>query len=349
MTASLARWISAAAVVAVLGAVSTAAPREDAGDLIRRAKKDLEAGRVVAADSGFALAAEVAQGDERAEALFLRAGVVRSGKQAESLYQGIVEDFVDSKWARPAAVELAKIQFAMGRYEGARYVIATHNLCDYEDEACVFDGMAANMLRRYDQAAASLARVARGHEKAWAAIALAEAQEGLGNDAVACERYADMARSHPTAWLRHAECLESAGDAEGAKREYKALADDYPYSPEAIRASAKVSPPPPVSLPADAAAPVLSEGEKPKLGGTGYTIQFGSFADRGNAIKLAAKIKSVYPAVRIDSELVNYREVFRVRFGQYATREEAQTAGEEMARQIDERYTVMPIARAANE
>ena len=350
MTASHARWISTAAAIAVLGAVATAAPRDDAGDLIRRAKKDLEAGRVVAADSGFALAAQMAQGDERAEALFLRASVVRSGKQAEELYQSIVADFGESEWAEPAAIELAKIQYAMGRYESARVVIREHDLCAREDQPCVFDGMAANMLRDYSAAASSLARVTRGREKTWAAIALAEAQEGLGNGALACQRYADMARSHPTAWLRHAECIENGGDAEGAKREYEALADAYPYSPEAIRASAKVSPPPQLSTPADAGtAAVTAQGEKPKLGGTGFTLQFGSFADRGNAIKLAAKIKSVYPGVRIDSELVNYREVFRVRFGQYATREEALAAGEAMAKQVDERYTVMPIARAANE
>jgi len=87
----------------------------------------------------------------------------------------------------------------------------------------------------------------------------------------------------------------------------------------------------------------------PALGGTGFTIQFGSFADRANAIKLASEIKKTYPAVRIDSELVNYREVFRVRYGQYATREEAQSAGETMARELDERYTVMPVTRAADE
>jgi hypothetical protein len=334
----------------VLGAVSTAAPRDDAGDLIRRAKKDLEAGRVVAADSGFALAAQMAEGDERAEAMFLRAGIVRSGKQAEELYQHIVADFAESEWARPAALELVKILYATGRYETTRVVIGENELCAREDQACVFDGMAANMLRDYSAAAASLVRVTRGREKQWAAISLAEAQEGLGNEAMACERYADMARSHPTAWLRHAECIENGGDAEGAKHEYEALAEAYPYSPEAIRASAKISPPPPqVAAPADAGTAPGAEGEKPKLGGTGFTIQFGSFADRANAIKLAAKIKSVYPAVRIDGELVNYREVFRVRYGQYATRDEAQAAAEAMARQVDERYTVMPIARAANE
>lgn len=353
MTRSLAH-ASSALLAAVLVAAAFSAPfaREDAGDIMRRAKKDMEAGRYVAADSGFALAAGMAEGSERAEALYLRAGVVRSGRIAESLYRRIVDEFMDSDWGKPAALELAKIQFAMGRYEGARDVVAAADLCASSDEACVFDGMAAVMLRRYDEASLSLDRVRRGRDKTWATISLAEAEEGAGNQAGACDRYAGLARArvHPTAWLRHAECLEKTGDAEGAKREYAALADAFPYAPEAVRASAKLMPPPPqLSAPAappDGTTPALA---RPALGGTGFTVQFGSFADRGNAIKLASKIKKTYPAVRIDSELVNYREVFRVRVGQYATREEAQSAGEAMTREIDERYTVMPVTRAADE
>jgi hypothetical protein len=326
--------------------------RDDADDLMRRARRDAEAGRFVAADSGYARAAEIAEGDQRAEALYRRAGVVRSGTIAESLYRNVMDEYGDSEWGRPAALELAKIQFAMGRYESARGVLAGGELCAWSDEACVFDGMAAIMLRRFDEAALPLSNVKRGRHKTWATIALAEAEEGMGNGAAACERYAGLARArvHPTAWLRYAECLDAAGDAEGAKRELEALADAFPYAPEALRASAKLSPrPPAVAPPSGDAAASDVEPARPALGGTGFTVQFGSFADRGNAIKLAAKIKKTYPGVRIDSELINYREVFRVRYGQYATREEAQAAGEAMTREIDERYTVMPVTRAAND
>ncbi len=347
MTRSLARPLSLVVALAALVTTTAAfARRDDADELIRRAKRDVEAGRFVSADSGFARAADIAQGDERAEALFLRGGVVRSGLQAEILYKRIVDEYPDSKWHQPAALELAKIQFAMGRYEGARTVIASAGLMEEFDEACVFDGLAANMLRHFDEAAVSLERVKRGPEKTWAAISLAEARAGMGDVDGACATYASLARSrvHPTPWLRHAECMENAGDTEGARREYEALADAFPYSPEALRASAKVSPPPAVSAqPAPSATPPSAEPASKALGGTGFTLQFGSFSDRGNAIKLAAKIKKTYPAVRIDSELVNYREVFRVRYGQYATREDAQSAGEAMTREIDERYSVMPV------
>ncbi len=340
-------------IALVVASPPSTTARDDADDLMHRAQRDAEAGRFVAADSGFARAADAAQGDRRAEALFRRAGVVRSGTIAESLYRTIVDDYREGEWGRPAALELAKIQFAMGRYEGARDVLSGGDLCAWADEACVFDGMAAVMLRRFDEAAAPLASVKRGREKTWATISLAEAEEGAGNHASACERYASLARArvHPTAWLRHADCLQAMGDDESAKRELDALIDAFPYSPEAVRASAKLAPPPPMPAATQFGDDAASEGEagRPMLGGTGYTIQFGSFADRGNAIKLAAKIKKTYPGVRIDSELINYREVFRVRFGQYATREEAQSAGEAMTRELDERYTVMPVTRAADD
>lgn len=332
---------------------SLGAARNDADELIRRAKKDVEAGRFVAADSGFARAVASASGEERAEALFLRAGVVRSGAKAEALYRSVIDEHMEGKWGRPAALELVKILFAMGRYEGARDVIGASDLCAWSDEACLFDGLAAVMLRQYDEAGASLARVKRGREKTWAAFALAEADYGRGNQAAACERYASLARArvNPTAWYRYGECLETGGDAQGARREYEALAEEFPQSPEALRVAVKLAPPRVATGggPPPATGTAGDDAGKANLGGTGFTLQFGSFADRANAIKLASKIKKLYPAVRIDSELVNYREVFRVRFGQYASREDARAAGEPMARELEEQFTVMPVTRASND
>jgi hypothetical protein len=57
----------------------------------------------------------------------------------------------------------------------------------------------------------------------------------------------------------------------------------------------------------------------------------------------------LYPAVRVDSELVNYREVFRVRIGHYATRDAARSAGESMARELDEPFTIMPVSPAPHD
>jgi septal ring-binding cell division protein DamX len=195
-----------------------------------------------------------------------------------------------------------------------------------------------------------LERVRRGRQKTWATVSLAEAEAGMGNPEAACERYASLARArvNPTAWYRYGECLEASGDADAARREYDALADEFPQSPEAVRVAGKLAPSPSVVVEPAPGTGQNGEGNV-ALGGTGYTLQFGSFSERANAIKLASEIKKRYPAVRIDSELVNYREVFRVRYGQYATREECQAAGEVMSRELEERFTVMPITRATDD
>ena len=102
------------------------------------------------------------------------------------------------------------------------------------------------------------------------------------------------------------------------------------------------------TAPTESNAPAPSEEKDEKPRGAGFTIQFGSFGERANAIKMQSDIKKQYPNVRIDSELVNYKEVFRVRCGFYASRDAAQQAGEQMSKALGEPYTIMPVA-ASNE
>ena len=65
------------AVIVACVVAASATAREDAGDLIKRGKRALEDGRIAQADSVFALAVAAGKGDEREEALFLRASVWR--------------------------------------------------------------------------------------------------------------------------------------------------------------------------------------------------------------------------------------------------------------------------------
>jgi len=318
--------------------------RDDAGDFIKRGKRALEEGRIAEADSNFALAGAMAQGDERSEALFLRAGVVRSGRTAEALYQDLLQMDPGGDYSERAQLELAKIQFASGRYEGAYATLHESNACDDSEEACLFEGMSAVMLHRYAEANAALVRVRKGNARVWSALSLAEATDGAGNPEAACAQYESLARARlsPAAWYRHAECLEKSGHKEVARKEYEALGEAFPQTPEAVRAAEKLTIPAQSAAPQAQPAQIVDADEKPR--GSGYTIQFGSFGERANAIKLAAEIKRNHPAVRIDSELVNYREVFRVRYGFYATREAAEAAANEVAKTLDEPYTIMPVA-----
>jgi tetratricopeptide (TPR) repeat protein len=287
-------------------------------------------------------------GETRAEALFLEAGLVRSGNEAAALYRRLLEADPEGEWVARATLALAKIEFSAGRYEGAYGILHDSGACEESEEACLFVGMAAVQLHRYDDAVPALERVRKGRAKAWAALSLAEVAQGAGRSEEACRRYEALARAQvsPAAWYRYAECLEQNGDDDAAQREYQALGEAFPLTPEAVRAGEKLA----VASAPEASAPVpdAPADERPPTG-AGYTVQFGSFSERANAIKLAAEIKKTYPAVRIDSELVDRREVFRVRCGYYSTREAARAAGQEMTRALGEPFTIMPIGATSNE
>lgn len=334
---------AAVALALCVAMASAAGARDDADDLIRRGRRESADGRYAAAESTFARAARIAHGEERGEALFAQAGLARSARDASALYERVIADEAAGEWAGRSALELAKIHFAMGRYEAARGVLRASRVSTNSDEAALFEGMSAVMAGDFDAAVAPLERIRRGRHRTWAMVSLAEADAGSGRGDEACRLYESLARARvsPAAWYRHAECIEAAGDAERARAEYAALAEAYPQTPEAIRCAGKLSAeadavPPPARTDDDEDQAVIPPGK-------GYTIQFGSFGDRANAIRLSSRIKETYPGVRIDSELVNYREVFRVRFGYYPSREEAEAAARDMAARLDERYTIMPV------
>lgn len=325
----------------LLALAGVAPARDDAGSLIKQGREDAEHARWADAESSFARAARTAGNDEtRREAQFRQAAIIRSGADAEALYRSIMDDGARDEWSEKAAVELGKIEFATGRYEGAFATFTGAEACANSEEACLLGGLAAIMSHDYEAALVQLERARRGRQRTWAAVASAEALAASGRRDEACASYASLAgsRSSAVAWYRFAECLEAAGDRERARREFAALEDAFPQTPEAVRAAGKRD-----ESPAPAPAPVATAEDR-KPAGPGFTLQFGSFDDRTNAIRLQARIKEEYPNVRIDSELVNFREVFRVRYGHYADRETARAAGEQMTRRINERYTIMPVA-----
>jgi hypothetical protein len=192
--------------------------------------------------------------------------------------------------------------------------------------------------------------VRQGRLRTWAFMSLAEVDMGLDHPEDACNRYASLASAliSPTALYRHGECLEDRGDMAGARREYREIISSFRDTPEAVLAAEKLQL---IQESSQRAArekvEELSQAPEPHEGverlEKGFTLQFGSFRDRGNAIKMAAKIKRVYPGVRIDSELVNYREYHRVRYGYFHTRDEARGKGEEIAKQINVDYTIMTL------
>jgi tetratricopeptide (TPR) repeat protein len=311
---------------------------------MEQAERDLRDSRYSEAESTLNLAVESASGETLRETLFLLAGLQSSVDDADRLYRRIIDDDPDDEWARKAYLELSKIQYALGNYGESLRILEDSRACDVSDEACLFQGLSAIMLERFEEARRPLTSIRRGKLRTWAYLSLAEVETGLDRPVQACARYEALARSmiNPTAIYRYAECMENEGNLERATEEYEEIIKSFSNTPEAVLAAEKLSrlAAPPEVAPVDTTEAVEAPEEELTAG---FTVQFGSFRDRGNAIKLAAKIKRVFPGVRIDSDLINYREYHRVRYGYFKTREEAQAEAEQIAREMNEDFTIMTL------
>lgn len=339
------RFRNALAVFTCIAAMTCATPPSSRGSDLKDAKRDIRSGRYAQAETALVEAARSSEGEDKQEALHLLGGLKRSASEAEIIYQEVVRIDPSSRWGVAASVELAKIRYAVGEYGTAYEILESSSACRKSDEACYFEGLSALMLERFGEAREKLSRVKDDKYRSWAAMAAAEAEMEMDNKDEACRRYRSIAQSSdaPTPLYRLGECLEEGGDVESATGVYKDVVRRFGDTPEALLAREKLSalearqaaqsrptePPPPV----DEAPPLT----------TGYTLQFGSFQDRTNAIKLASDLKRELPGVRIDSDVINSKEIHRVRYGFFKGRAEAQRRAEEVMRQTGEPCTIMPL------
>jgi len=312
----------------------------DAADL-RSARDDISRLRYKEAEQQLVQVARSSNGQEQQEALFLLAGLKNSVPEAQIIYEEVIQLDPGNEWGKKSQIELAKIQYAIGDYGQAMGILRESSACRHSEEACYFEGLSAIMLKRYGDAREPLSRVRRGSYQPWAYLALAEIDMETQESDEACRKYRSMARSglSPTAMYRYGECLEKEGDGEEATAIFASIVREFRDTPEAVVAAQKLDalskPQKPILEPMDA-----PEGEALRRG---FTVQFGSFHDRTNAIKLMSELKGAVPGIRIDSDLVNYREVHRVRFGYFATRSEARKMADELERQIDEPVSIMTL------
>jgi len=316
----------------------------DLGDV----RRDMAAMKYAKAQTALVEIARSSAGDEKQEALYLLAGLKTSASEAEIIYQEATEMNPSSDWGTAAQVEVAKIRYALGNYRETIEILDKCSACRKSDEACYFEGLSAIMLKRYNEAKQSLSRVKSDRYRSPAAVALADAEMGLNNHEEACRRYRSMARSaaSPTAMYRYGECLEEQGDIAAATLVFEEVAGTFEQTPEALLAAEKLE-----ALRSARTtegerrgdSQVATDEDKTPPVTSGFTLQFGSFHDRANAIKLASELKRNLPGVRIDSDLLDFKEVHRVRFGYFKSRAEAERKAEEIARQTGEACTIMAL------
>ncbi len=296
--------------------------------------------RYAEAESTLSVLVRSVRGEVLQESLFLLAGLKTSAGEAGVIYRRIIDEDPRSEWSQRAQLELAKIQYALGRYNEALRILKESGACEDSDEARLFYGLSAVMLNRFEEAKKPLLDIRAGKLRTWAYLLLAEVEAGLDHPDEACRRYEALSNAmiNPTALYRFAECLEDLGDVERASEEFNTIIKNFRDTPEAVLAAEKLQ-----LFAAPAEEEQTAESGQIEVLTSGFTVQFGSFRDRHNAIKLAAKIKNVFPGARVDSELINYREHHRVRYGYFRTREEARAKGEEISREMNEDFTIMPL------
>lgn len=310
------------------------------------ARRDMARLRYDEAEAALVDIARSVRGGDKQEALYLLAGLKKTIPEAEIIYQEVIRIDTDNRWAIAADIELAKIQYALGNYDNVLEILESSSACRSSDEACYFEGLSAVMLKRYEIAKERLSRVRSGKYRPWAYLALAEVEMGLNNRDEACQKYRSMTRSliNPAAMYRYGECLEKRGEVVEAAEVFEDILTNFRYTPEALLASEKLGVLRAVSL----EEPARHEGSdadtaEPIPMTSGFTVQFGSFHDRTNAIKLAARLKRALPGIRIDSELLDFKEIHRVRFGYFKTRSEAQERATEISKQTGEPCTIMTL------
>jgi tetratricopeptide (TPR) repeat protein len=281
-------------------------------------------------------------GKERQEALLLMARLKRSPDEARIIYQEVIDTDPESEQAGEAALEMAKMDYAEGKYKKALDLLGNSPAARYSREAVFFEGLCALMLEDYDGARRSFAKIKTGRFSVWAGLALAEIDMRTQKRDEACRRYEALARTliSPVAMYRFGECLEGMGRVESARRAFSDIIEHFEDTPEAILAAEKLK-----MLGGEEPAEAEISTPPPATTDTSgrFTIQFGAFRDRRNAIKLAEELKKKVPGVRIDTDLVDYREIHRVRFGYFRTREEALMRAEELRSEIENELTIVRL------
>ncbi len=291
-------------------------------------------------------ALDVADHDEQYRVKYYLGTLSTNWEQASRLYREVIGASPGSEWAKRSRLEIAKTEYALGNYRTAQTQLDNGDVCDSSREACYFTGLSALMANEPDAARDAFRRVDRGRYRAWALLAMGEMDWDADERAEACAKFQALAEAEisPVAMYRYGECLEHQGQVNAARRQYADLVSQFRDTPEAVRAREKLQRMTETAeVDVRSSTAVEDETPTPMTGGPKFTVQFGSFRDRANAIKLQGKIKKIYPAVRVDTELVRFREYHRVRYGYFPSRDDADRKGAEMSRELNENYTIMAV------
>jgi|GEM_PF-1443485 len=268
--------------------------------------------------------------------LLILARLITLPARAEMIYEEVVSSG-GPKESTKARIGLAKIYYATGNYEKAadilRHIPQRAGSSD-RIEARYFSALVYKQLGDYELSRRNLAMVDRGKYMDWSYLTLGELdmQDGRIEDAIT--RYETIAGSHsnPIAGFKLGECYEIMGQRDKAVSVYRTLLHQFPNSLEAPNAQEKIRRLTYLRQAADFDAAGRGgeierqpEESHPDFTPDGpvYTLQFGAFMDRGNAIKYTSNLSGVIRGLRVERVEIAGSIWHRVRYGRFSTREEA--------------------------
>ncbi len=269
-------------------------------------------------------------------ALIMLARIETDYAKAESLLRRVMASG-NGIAADRARLELSTMRYATGDYAGALDLLSERKAPGSgrdAEKAAYFSALCRRQLGDNAGAASEFAGIAQGEYFSWSVLARAEIAAQDGRLAEAIGKYESVARSHrsPIAVFKLAECLEQLGDREKALERYRSLIDEFPRSFEAGRANEKIQ--------LLAASRARAKDEKQAGGGESgvsparegavpagardrFTIQFGSFGAKANALAVSDKLGGIFRGVRVERFELEGRVMHRVRVGIYESRESA--------------------------
>lgn len=276
-------------------------------------------------------------GKSRRRAMLLLAALETDAGRAAGLYRDIASEG-DSRESLRARLELAKMQYARGEYRGAVTSLARipgGTPTADRMAALYFRALCWKQLGEPDNARNDLQAIDRGSFLYWGYATLAEIdmQEGRIDDAI--ERFETIAGGHsnPVAGFKLGECYEIRGDRRKALEVYRTVVRQFPESLEAPKAREKIQMIERRRRGRDISREEPEDGEReiderPFSGSTGggYTLQFGAFSERENAIRMAGELRRSVDGVRLERVEHDGRTLYRVRAGRFPDKDEAERA-----------------------
>jgi tetratricopeptide (TPR) repeat protein len=277
------------------------------------------------------------QGNDFQRGKFMFARLETDVDRTIEIYKEIISSGTGSL-SFAASTELAKIYYALGKYDKAVKVIELvpkSANSSIRMEALYFRGLCYKKMGALNSARKDFLQVDKGEYLYKSYMERAELDMEIGDYKGAIEKYETIGgiHSNPIATFKLGECLEITGDSHKAFEVYHSLSKLFPRSLESPKAIDKMRIF--LSMKKDkqekrkgGGEPLENAGNEKfksvKVPGT-YTIQFGAFQNRENASRVSLSLSDLFLNVRIETKYISPEvKLFRVRVGRYAERKDAE-------------------------